>query len=96
MTKTAKELETMFEITAEEIAEIDADASKGILHGRAAKTVTGPGRPPMHDEPMQQVTFKEPANRVRAIDERAAQLGMRRSDYLRQLVENDLECVGMA
>lgn len=40
--------------------------------------------------------FKEARGRVRAIDARAAQLGMRRSDYLRQLVENDLECAGIA
>ncbi|MDO4291088.1 MAG: hypothetical protein Q4C41_07680 [Eggerthellaceae bacterium] len=94
--KTAQELEAMFGITPEEIAAIDADASKGVLHGHPTKTVTGAGRPPLFDEPMQQVTFKEPSDRVRAMDLRAEQLGMRRSDYLRQLVENDLRCVGMA
>lgn len=94
--KTAQELEEMFGITAERIEEIDADASKGVLQGVAVKTVTGAGRPPLFDEPLQQVAFKEPRGRVRAIDARAAQLGMRRSDYLRQLVENDLECAGIA
>lgn len=48
--KTAKELEKMFGITPERIAEIDA---------------------------------------------RASQLGMRRSDYLRQLVDNELNCMGV-
>lgn len=93
--KIAEELEKMFDITPERIAEIDADACQGKLHGKTLKTVTGPGRPPLSDEPMQQVAFKEPASRIRAIDARASQLGMRRSDYLRQLVENDLDCVGV-
>lgn len=94
--KTAKEFEEMFGITAEEIEQIDTDACKGKFQGRPVKTVTGSGRPLMFDEPMQQVAFKEPRGKVRAIDARAAQLGMRRSDYLRQLVENDLECAGIA
>ncbi len=93
--KTARELEKMFDITPDEIAKIDSDALKGKLQGRAIKTVTGPGRPPIYDEPMRQVTFKEPDHRLKAIDRRAEQLGLRRSDYLRQLVENDLECSGM-
>ena len=94
--KTAKELEIMFGLSSDEVAAIDEDACNGILHGKAAEIVTGPGRPPLHEAAMQQVTFKEPADRVTAMDKRAAQLGMRRSDYLRQLVENDLRCVGMA
>ena len=92
--KNAKELEKDFGITANRIDELDKDASKGVLHGDIVKTVTGPGRPPLFDEPMQQVAFKEPRKTVRAIDARAAQLGIGRSDYLRQLVENDLECAG--
>lgn len=92
--KTAKELETMFNITPERISEIDADACEGKLPGKIVKTVTGPGRPPLSNEPMQQVAFKEPVSRIRAIDARASQLGMRRSDYLRQLVDNDLDCIG--
>lgn len=47
------------------------------------------------DEPIQQVSFREPSTGVQAIDRRAEQLGIRRSDYLRQLVENDLQCAGM-
>lgn len=31
---------------------------------------------------------------VYAMDERAEELGVRRSDYLRRLVENDLRCAG--
>lgn len=93
--RTAQDHEKMFGVDAERIAEIDEDARKGALQGVAGDTVTGPGRPPLFDEPMQQVSFKEPGARVRAIDRRAEQLGVRRSDYLRQLVENDLQCAGM-
>lgn len=94
--ETAQELEKAFGITPERIEAIDEDASKGILAGQAISTATGPGRPPLANGPLQQVAFKEPAQTVRAIDERAGQLGLRRSDYLRQLVENDLRCVGLA
>ena len=94
--KTARELEAMFGLSPEEIVSIDENACNGVLQGRPTGSVTGPGRPPIFEAAMQQVTFKEPADRVIAMDKRAAQLGMRRSDYLRQLVENDLRCVGMA
>lgn len=91
---TAEELEKMFGITPERIDEIDRKAAAGILEGEATSTVTGPGRPPLYGEPMQQVSFKEAAATVQAIDRRARSLGMRRSEYLRQLVANDLACAG--
>lgn len=43
-----------------------------------------------------QVGFKEPETMVAAIDERAASLGMKRSDYLRHLVDEDLKAAGLA
>ena len=92
--KSAQELEKMFDVDLDRIIEIDEDASRGILRGTPGETVTGPGRPPLFEEPLQQVTFKESGSTVRAMDRRAEQLGMRRSDYLRQLVENDLQCAG--
>lgn len=70
-------------------------ASAGILEGKPDETVVGPGCPTFFEEPMQQVSFKEQNARVKAMDERAAQLGIRRSDCLRRLVENDLQCAGM-
>ncbi|MCH4082921.1 MAG: hypothetical protein DUD33_00910 [Coriobacteriaceae bacterium] len=91
--KTAKELENMFGISSERIREVDEKASRGELEGDAVSSVTGPGRPPMFEEPVQQVTFKESSEVVRAMDRRAKQLGIRRSDYLRRLVENDLNCM---
>ncbi len=66
-----------------------------MLHGKPGVVVTGPDRPLLFDEAMQQASFKEPSSRVQAMDRRAEQLGIRRSDYLRQLVENDLQCAGM-
>ena len=95
MKRTAEDLEKMFGIDSERIAEMDEDASRGILHGEPGSVSTGPGRPPIFDEPMQQVSFKEATVKVRAIDMRADGLGMTRSEYLRQLVDNDLECAGM-
>ena len=92
--KTAEELEEMFGISPERIAQIDADASRGVLGGKRGETVVGPGRPPMFGAEMRQVSFKAPQDRVRAMDERAEELGVRRSDYLRRLVENDLRCAG--
>lgn len=94
--KTTRELERAFGISQNRIEEIDKDACNGVLSGEAKSTVTGPGRPPLSNGPLQQITFKEPAETVEAIDERARRLGLRRSDYLRQLVENDLHCVGLA
>ena len=93
--RSAQELEKLFDIDPARIAAIDEDASGGILQGAPGETVTGPGRPPLCSEPLQQVTFKESGSTVRAMDRRAEQLGMRRSDYLRQLVENDLQCAGV-
>ena len=92
---TAEKLEKMFDIDAQRIAEIDKDACQDILQGSPVSTVTGPGRPPLFGKAMQQISFKESADRVQAIDKRAEELGIKRSDYLRQLVENDLQCSGM-
>lgn len=53
------------------------------------------GRPLMFEEEMAQVGFKEPLSMIAAIDERAKQLGVSRSDYLRSLVANDLAEAGL-
>ncbi len=50
----------------------------------------------MFGEEMRQVGFKEPLSRVALIDARASQLGLKRSDYLRDLVEKDLAAAGLA
>ena len=45
-------------------------------------------------EQTQTLGFKEPLSTVEAIDARAEQLGMHRSDYLHHLVEQDLKLAG--
>lgn len=93
---TAEELEKMFNISSDRIEEIDEKASKGSLEGERGPTVVGPGRPPKYGQAMQQVTFKETEENIKRIDARASQLGIKRSDYLRALIENDLSCSGIA
>lgn len=89
---TPEELEAKYGMTAAEIEALAADAERGILHGEVREVVMG--RPLMFGEEMKQVSFKEPVRKVAAIDERASQLGMKRSDYLRHLVDKDLMIAG--
>ena len=48
------------------------------------------GRPLKLGEQLQSVTYKDTVTRVSAMDRRAGDLGMSRSDYLRSLVGKDL------
>ena len=48
------------------------------------------GRPRMFGDELQSVTFKAPRRKVSALDRKAAEAGMSRSDYLRRLVDRDL------
>lgn len=48
------------------------------------------GRPRMFGDELQSVTFKAPQRKVSALDRKAAEAGMSRSDYLRRLVDRDL------
>lgn len=91
---TSKEIEEKYGMTAAEIEALANDAEKGIFHGEVRETVSG--RPLMFGEQMKQVGFKEPVRKIEAIDKRARQLGMKRSDYLRQLVDKDLELANIA
>ena len=98
---SAEEIEKRFGITQEQLDQWEADATAGIFHGEPVGPVYyapgyGPGRPLMFDEEMKQVGFKEPVSRIGLIDARAAQLGMKRSEYLRHLVEEDLKIAGIA
>ena len=90
MAMSAEEIKKEFGITPEQLDQWEADAAAGILHGEPSGPVTyGPGRPLM-------VGFKEPVNKILLIDIRAAQLGMKRSEYLRHLVDEDLKLAGIA
>lgn len=94
---STEEVEKRFGLSAERLDELERDASRGILHGEpSGPVVYGPGRRPMFGEEMRQVGFKEPLHKVAAIDRRAGQLGMKRSEYLRHLVDSDLARAGVA
>ena len=97
MAMSADEIKKEFGITPEQLDQWEADAAAGILHGEPSGSVTyGPGRPLMFEEEMKLVGFKEPVNKILLIDIRAAQLGMKRSEYLRHLVDEDLKLAGIA
>ena len=91
-----KELEKMFNVKHEEIEKWDEEATHGVLPGvSSGKVVFGPGRPQMFGEDTKQIGFREPASKASKISARASSLGLRRSDYLRHLVDEDLRKVGM-
>ena len=87
--KTAKELEEMFGVTAEQLDEWEKEAAQGILPGEQVGEIIV-GRPLKFGEPLQFVGFNDTPQKVAAMDERASKLGMSRSDYLRSLVRKDL------
>ena len=91
---SAKEVQEKFGITVEELDTWEKDAARGILHGEPRGEVIV-GRPLMFGEEMKQVGFKEPLRKIEAMDRRARQLGMKRSDYLRHLVDEDLASAGI-
>ena len=91
-----KELERMFNVTSEEIEKWDEEACNGILPGKSrGDVIVGPGRPKVFWEKTQQIGFREPESKARIISKRANSLGIKRSEYLRRLVDEDLRKVGM-
>lgn len=80
----------------EDIPAICENIEKGVFPGENWSGEPIAGRPLKFGEEMKQVGFKEPLNKIAAIDARAAQLGMKRSDYLRHLVDEDLARAGVA
>ena len=95
MKKTAAELEKMFDVTAEQIAEWDEMLVRGDIPGVPVGEVVV-GRPLKFGEHLKLVGFKETELKIEQMDERANSLGMRRSDYLRWLVDRDLAAAGVA
>ncbi len=85
----------LFGVTDEQLDSWEKDASSGVFHGEPRGGVVA-GRPLMFGEQMRQVGFKEPVGKIEAIDRRAGELGMKRSDYLRYLVDRDLASAGIA
>lgn len=95
MTMTAKEIEKKYGISQEQVEEWAAPWERGELPGEPIGEVII-GRPLKFGEPMQTVTFKDTEKHVSAMDVRAKELGLKRSDYLRQLIANDLAAAGLA
>lgn len=80
MARNAKELESMFDVTSEQIQQWDEMLVRGEVPGESTGDVIM-GRPLKFGELMKTIVFKEPEGRIAAIDSRAEDLGMRRSDF---------------
>lgn len=48
------------------------------------------GRPTKFSEPMESITFREPASVIISIERRAEQKGFTKSEYIRELIRQDL------
>ena len=86
---TSKEIEERFGITEAQVEEWATAWERGELPGKPVGSVTV-GRPMLLGEPLRAIAFKESEYHIAQIDARAKSLGMRRSDYLRWLIHNDL------
>ena len=91
---SSKEIEEEYGITEKDVDGWEEDILNGVFHGNPRGEIVV-GRPLKFGEKMKQVGFKEPLNKIAAIDARAAELGMKRSDYLRHLVDEDLARAGV-
>lgn len=92
---TAEEIEERFGISQAQVEEWSAAWERGELPGEPVGEVTY-GRPLKFGEPLQVVTFKDTEQHVSAVDRRASELGLKRSDYLRWLISQDLAAAGFA
>lgn len=82
-----KELENNFNVSLEEIKRRAAPYETG--EWPEGKT-TLMGRPLRFNERMRSVTYRDTEHDISLMDERAATLGLSRSDYIRNLIRNDL------
>lgn len=94
MKKTDKELEEMFGVTAEQIQEWDEMMVQGEIPGEPVGEIIV-GRPLKFGEALKVVGFKDTKRKIDAMDRRADSLGMKRSDYLRWLVDQDLAAASL-
>lgn len=88
MAMAAKEIEKKYGISASRLDEIEEKAARGELPGESGPVSAG--RPLKFGTALKMVGYKETPETVEAIDRRAGSLGMTRSDYLRNLVRQDL------
>lgn len=90
-----KEIEDYFGVTQEQIEEWDDMLVRGEIPGVSVGEVVV-GRPLKFGEHLRLVGFKETEQKIECMDKRADSLGMKRSDYLRWLVDKDLASVDVA
>ena len=83
------EINKKFGVTEEQLDEWAEACERGEYPGEPTGEVII-GRPLMFGEEMKPITFKETESKIVRINERAAELDMSRSDYLRYLVDQDL------
>ena len=88
MAMNAAEIEEKYGISAAKLDEIDEQAARGVLPGEPGPVSAG--RPLKFGTALKMVGYKEVPETVEAIDRRAGSLGLTRSDYLRNLVRQDL------
>lgn len=87
-----EEINKRFGVTEEQLDEWAEACERGEYPGKPTGEILV-GRPLKFGEEMQPVTFKVTETKVAAINARAAELDLSRSDYLRQLVDRDLASV---
>ena len=86
---STEESEELFGISQQQVEEWEKAWLEGNPPGEFDWQISR-GRPLKFGEEMRMVGFKLPVGMIERIDERAQQLGMNRSDYLRMLVDKDL------
>ncbi|MGN0073126.1 MAG: hypothetical protein ACI36W_04935 [Coriobacteriales bacterium] len=89
-----QELNERFGVTEELLGKLEEEFGKGnwelvenLGPGIASIRI---GRPPLCDEALKTLSFKEPESKVIQIEQRCKSLGVSRSTYLRGLVDEDL------
>ena len=85
-----EEINKKFGVTEEQLDEWAEACERGEYAGKPTGEIIV-GRPLMFGEEMKPVTFKVPVAKVDRIKARAAELDLSRSDFLRMLVDRDLE-----
>ena len=90
-----KEIEDYFGVTQEQIEEWDDMLVRGEIPGVSVGEVVV-WRPLKFGEHLRLVGVKETEQKIERMDKRADSLGMKRSDYLRWLVDKDLASVDVA
>lgn len=84
-----------FGVTEEQLDEWAEACERGEYPGESTGEIVV-GRPLKFGEELTPITFKETAAKIAAINARAAELDLSRSDYLRWLVDQDLEAAATA